>query len=240
MTSAAPSLPAPYTRVAVLDREAHAGLRLDRSRVYGFAARLGAVPLAVGEFAAAAGHLPIVFTMGDEPGPLGVTGLSPDRNLFVGESGAWQVGTYIPAYLRRFPFILIEQGGVRALGIEETSPLLSTERGEPLFKSGEPSATLREILALCEVYAAEVEIGSALGTALAERELLRDERVTVALPGGTANVTGFRVVDAERFARLDEATVLDWHRRGWLGLVHAHLISLARWDTLVRLAAQGG
>jgi hypothetical protein len=34
------------------------------------------------------------------------------------------------------------------------------------------------------------------------------------------------------------AVVADWHRNGWLRLVHHHLASLARFSTLLRLAAE--
>jgi len=46
------------------------------------------------------------------------------------------------------------------------------------------------------------------------------------------------VVDTERFANLDEAVVLDWHRRGWLALVHFHLASLERFGALLSLQAK--
>jgi hypothetical protein len=46
------------------------------------------------------------------------------------------------------------------------------------------------------------------------------------------------VIDAGRFAALDDATVVDWHRRGWLALAQLHLTSLGRFPELVARQAR--
>jgi hypothetical protein len=49
---------------------------------------------------------------------------------------------------------------------------------------------------------------------------------------------GFQVVDQARFTALPDTVVLDWHRKGWLALVHFHLASLERFvDLLAREGA---
>ena len=69
--------------------------------------------------------------------------------------------------------------------------------------------------------------------------LLIDRRADATLPDGRKlGLDGFQVIDTERFANLDEAVVLDWHRRGWLALVHFHLASLERFGALLTLQAQ--
>ncbi len=68
---------------------------------YAFAAKMPLVPITADEFAAAATHYPIVF-FGPERSAYVVTGLTADRNLFVGEDRSYAPGAHIPANLRRY------------------------------------------------------------------------------------------------------------------------------------------
>lgn len=69
-------------------------------------------------------------------------------------------------------------------------------------------------------------------------DLLIDRRADATLPDGRKlGLEGFQIVDAEKFAGLADDVVLDWHRKGWLALVHFHLSSLERFSALLTLQA---
>ncbi|HEY4276103.1 MAG TPA: SapC family protein [Rhizomicrobium sp.] len=232
-------LPTFYAGAVPLSSTLHAAWRLLPGDA-GFAAQASAVPLTGGEFAAASSAYPILFTA-DEPSPVALMGLARD-NLFV-EEGRWAKGSYVPAYVRRYPFILIEaqdKSGY-ALGIDQTGIQVakSGKDGEPLFEAGEPGPVTRRALEFCRLFNEDHLRTRAFCGALVEADLLVDRRADVALPDGRKlGVAGFKVVDAERFAKLDDARVLDWHRKGWLALVNFHLASLARFDALLMLQGQ--
>mgnify|MGYP002144979420 CR=1 FL=1 len=61
-------------------------------------------PLTVTEFANAALSFPIIF-VGDEKTPVAALGLNAGENLFIDAEGAYDTGVYIPAYIRRYPFV---------------------------------------------------------------------------------------------------------------------------------------
>ena len=64
---------------------------------------------------------------------------------------------------------------------------------------------------------------------------LIERNATVRTPDGREfNLNGFQVVDVEKFVALPEATVIEWHRSGWLALIHQHLMSLGRFNDLTR------
>jgi hypothetical protein len=64
---------------------------------------------------------------------------------------------------------------------------------------------------------------------LVEHKLLTERALQVNLPNGPPmSLTGFYVVDVDAFTALPEALLGDWHRRGILALIYAHLNSLAR------------
>jgi hypothetical protein len=148
-------------------------------------------------------------------------------------------------YVRRYPFLLIEaqdKSGY-ALGIDQTGSQVAKvgRKGEALFEKGEASAVTRRALEFCRLFNEDYLRSRAFCRALADADLLVDRRADAALPDGRRmGILGFTIVDAARFANLDDARVIEWHRNGWLALVHYHLASLQRFnDLLVRQGRRG-
>ena len=233
------TLPPFYRDPRPLSREAHAAWRLIEGDA-GFAADAAYVPIVAAEFARAGQSYPLVFAM---PGavPVAVLGLE-QRNLFV-RDGQWARDSYVPAYVRRYPFGFVATGQPDSfiLAIDAGSDRVSEqgEEGLALFEAGEPAERTRQALAFCDAYQAESEATCAFTDALKEHALLIERRADATLPDGrTFGLQGFQIVDAVKFAALDDATVLDWHKRGWLALVHFHLASLERFQLLIARQAE--
>jgi len=64
------------------------------------------LPLTIDEFPNAARNYPIVFSVGDNSVPLILMGLNEGVNTFMGEDGKFTEPAYVPAYVRRYPFLL--------------------------------------------------------------------------------------------------------------------------------------
>jgi hypothetical protein len=234
----APVLPLFYADPVALAAGRHGDWRLT-SNGAGFAAEAVALPLVVTDFAAASRSYPILFTAG-EIAPVALVGLER-ANLFV-EDGRWSDGAYVPAYVRRYPFLLIEAPDKSGFGlaVDAASGLIAREgeAGEPLFAGQEPGAVTLRALEFCRLFNQDHDRVRAFCRALAEADLLVDRQADATLPNGRKlAVSGFQVVDPARFAGLAEETVVAWHRAGWLALVHFHLASLERFTDL--LARQG-
>lgn len=233
--SQSPERPAPlfYRQPEVLTPAAHGDVRLiDGDFV--FAAQTNATPLAVVEFAAAVRHYPVVFSEGDGF-PIAVLGLR-QGNRFVVE-GRWAEDVYVPAYVRRYPFVFIEAGDGRlALGVDMAAERLTREagQGQPLFLDDKPTPLTDGVMNFCTEFHGAHQQTLAFATALKAQDLLVPQKADGKLASGEPmSLTGFTVIDRERFAALDEAVVVDWHRKGWLALVHFHLMSLDRFADLL-------
>ncbi len=251
MTSTAAIAPLPplYGDPVLLRFPEHRGLGLRRGGSLRFAAEAAAIPLTGGEFALAGRHYPIVFASDAGAMPLAVTGLSAGRNLFVTAEGDWSAGRYVPAYLRRYPFIGIAVEGVSApmLGIDGASDLISrdagTDEADPLFDAaGGPTERARAAMAFCDEFARDHAATQTFATALVEHGLLSEKTAQVTLVGtgetgeNQLRLEGFRTVDEAAFRALPAAVVGEFHTQGWLDLVVLHLASQLSWQILLDAA----
>jgi hypothetical protein len=86
---------------------------------------------------------------------------------------------------------------------------------------------------------AEVQRTRLFGEELVKADLLTEMRFDATLPdGNTLTVDGFLAVDEKKFAALSDAKVLELHKNGALGLIHAHQISMRHMRRLVEWRQQ--
>lgn len=232
--SNSPSWPLFYRRPELLSAQAHAHWRIKPSDA-AFAAASNSVPLMVGEFIAAARHYPIVFA-GPQHTPVAVLGVEQSNRFIV--DGNWKQGAYVPAYVRRYPFVFAEVGEPAefALAIDAASPMVVTEGGEgqALFEDGQPSEVTRNALQFCDAFTRESAATHEFVRQLAAENLLIERTANITLPQDRqTTLTGFSVVSPDAFAQLRDEVVVEWHRKGWLALVHAHLQSIDRFADLL-------
>jgi SapC len=220
-----------YRNPRPLDAKRHAAKRLRRDGTFAFARSSNSVLLTAGEFAAAAPHFPIVFTMDDPAMPVALLGVTGNTNQLVDASGRWQPNTYIPAYVRRYPFVFMEDAEHKrfTLCIDEGSDWLTDDEGEPLYVDGKPGPVVDQALKFCSDFQNFYAITREFGAALLREKLLIERRAEFRTAAGKQSaLSGFRIIDEQALQKLPDATFLDWRKRAWLPLIYSHLFSLTR------------
>jgi hypothetical protein len=102
-----PTLPLFYGAIEALNLDQHGKMKVRGISSMPEVGQTHAVPLTVDEFTLVQRHYPIVFSVGDTPVPIALMGLNEGVNVFLDENGrSSDPNIYIPAYLRRYPFIL--------------------------------------------------------------------------------------------------------------------------------------
>ena len=231
-----------YEKPVLLNRETHRHSRIAPLSGYGFASKTNSLYLATTEFAEACKEYPIVFTRGSDGVivPVAVLGLRPDENLFVDAAGAWG-GRYIPAYARRYPFVMAELGDQQlGLCIDEAYPGLGSDQGEALFDAqGGNTQFLQNALDFLNRYQVEASRTSRFCQQLHAADLLTEMNAKADMSDGTSfTVNGLLVVDERKFLQLQETDVMALFRAGEMSWVYAHLLSLGNMTRLVeRLSA---
>ncbi|HVM81792.1 MAG TPA: SapC family protein [Stellaceae bacterium] len=227
-----------YRKPFALQAQVHSDISLKRLSNYRFAQGANAIPLTTTELFHAQRDYPIVFTDEPVPLPMAVVGIQDRVNLFVEPDGSWRRGTYIPAYVRRYPFLFAEQPVTKdlTLCIDEASELIEATKDNPFFRNGQPTEITQKALEFCLAYQRQHEATREFGRTLAQVELLagRDARVQIS-PQETVLVRGFKMIDEEKFNQLPAETFLEWRTKGWIALIYSHLLSLGAWDKLVQI-----
>ena len=238
--AAAPAAPLPmfYKKPMPLEpvRHAQAGLRPEIE--YRFAANTNALPLTATEMPHAARTYPIVFSVNAPTVPFAVVGLRDNENLFVDAQGVWREDCYIPAYVRRYPFIFSEVPEQQrlVLCIDEAAANFEMNSSQPLFVEGKPSEALQRALQFNETFQQHYMDTRRFGEWLDKNNMLEDRMARADLGGGqTFTLRGFKLLNPDRLRTLEDAQVLELHKRGWLPLLHFHLQSLQNWGLLGQL-----
>lgn len=235
--SATPALPMFYNKVEALSASAHGDLKVkENNNDVSFAREAKSLMLTAVEFSQAARHYPIVFGSSDLGAvPLAVTGYSGSQNIFIGDDGKWREGVYLPAYVRRYPFILIENADDDSviLAIDPTSPMIGKDEGKPLFEDGEGTEMAKGIMNLCVSYHREYLKTKELCKQIEETGILVEQSMEATLPDGKkTQVTGFRIVDEKAFNALSDKAFIKLRKSGALMLIYCHLWSMATWKNL--------
>jgi hypothetical protein len=231
-----------YRNPVPLDRVRHASKQFVRPRNAAFASHVNSVPLAAVEFNSAARNYPIVFTSGDPIGAVAVLGFQGAQNLFIGDGQQWADDVYVPAYVRRYPFVFTRTPeGEFVLCIEEDAGSVADEGGEPLFVDGKPAKVVEEALRFAGDFQVQIDATHAFTRACQAAGLFVDNRASIQMPEGRSiTLQGFRTIDAKKFEALPDAVVLDWWRKGWMMLAYSHLMSLGNWQLLANRASRIG
>ena len=233
----ASGLPLFYRDPRPVARDRHKDKSLKATVNLAFAASSNSVPLTVEEMSVACRDYPIAFSMEKPAVPVAVLGFRRGENLFVDGQGQWAENRYLPGYIRRYPFIFMEmkEENKFMLCVDEASGLITDGGDRRMFDGEEPSELTKKALEFCAAYHRQFMFTRAFSEALEQKGLLTENSANVALPGGkTVALQGIRQIDEKKFRELDDATLLAWHKNGFLFACHAHFISQGNWNTLAQ------
>lgn len=209
-----------------------------------FSMNLHAVPLGAAECCTAMRDYPIVFRRRRQDGDFEATaimGIQEGQNLFVMPDGRWDRRTYIPAYIRRYPFSVACVAGKS--GASErvicVDPHAVTENGSPLFdESGAPLAIWYVIERLLNEYEDDLARARQLGATLHALGVLAPFSLRADLSSGfSLSLDGMYRVDRDKLGALDAPPLRELITKGGMEWVYAHLLSQ---ENFLRLLARRG
>lgn len=233
-----------FNDLIAFDTEKHRQLALPAERKhFGFAKDAHLLPLTFAEVGLALKHYPLVFVAeNDSLALVALTGLPGQGNRFIDAKGEWTPGTYIPAYVRGYPFIALQPS-------EKADPVLAFDPSAADFKSrngkallaadGQPTDQLKGIAAFQAEYRMLAERTQAMTRALKDAGVLEEGGLQLQAPGdGEAQtIGGFLVVSEQKLRALKGDALQKLMEADALGLAYAQLFSMGNLGNL--FAASG-
>lgn len=238
-----------YERPVPLNRAEHKDLRLKAVPNLKFAMNAHSVPLTGAEFGVAARDMVIIFAGADvaTAGPIALLGLRQNENLYVDADGQWVPNTYLPAFVRRYPFVLAEkpadqEGEDFTVFLDEHYEGFNASEGERLFKEdGTDSELLTKAVGFLGEFQQNITRTKWFMEQLVKHDLLEPRNIQLQKGGKDApagsqsiNLNGLFVVNEEKLRKLDETVAHEFLQEGVFGWIYAHLLSLANIDHLIR------
>jgi hypothetical protein len=201
---------------------------------FGFAKAGHAVPLTVGEFPSAA-----------STGPILVMGLNAGDNMFLRPDGLFEAGVYIPAYIRRYPFIFANDDAAKqmVLCIDRAAEFV-VDKGfdQPFFEAdGQPSLYTKNCIEFCNNFEFERQKTQSFVQILNDLDLFESKTANftpvdgAGVAGEPQKIAEYFGVSEEKLSKLPVEKYIELRDNGALPQIYAHLISLLGWDRLVTL-----
>ncbi len=232
-----------YEKPVLLNRETHRALRVGPTLGFAFASRANSLYLAGVEFNEAAKEYAIVFTRsGGKTIPVVILGLRAQENLYVSNDGqaVWDA-KYIPAFVRRYPFVLAQMPGAdMGVCIDEACNNLRDPNGQALFDAqGHSTEFLQNAVEFLTKFQQEYQRTDAFCQRVVAAGLLTDMNAKADLTDGRSfTVNGLMVVDEKKLLALDDTQVLAMFRAGDLHWLSLHLASLTNMQRLIDRMAE--
>ena len=239
-------LPLFYAGLEPLSSQRHGDWKARQIDRAPFLAKAHAIPLTSEEFVAAQRDYPIVFTNDAVPTPIALMGLNEGVNVFVDDEGVMHTDAYVPAYVRRYPFLLARlrpDADELSLCFDPAADAIGPfDDGAPLFEDGQPSESTRAVLEFCEHFEKAGQITGAFVQELREHKLLIDGEFTIQPADAPQPYVyrGFQFVSEEAVRGLRGDIARKLIQSGAMALIYAHMFSLtlAR-DIFARQVRQG-
>ena len=149
---------------------------------------------------------------------------------------------YIPAFVRRYPFVLAEAGdsGQSVVCVDEGYLGFNQADGELLFnEQGEPTPVLKQAIDFLEEYQRQYVRTEAFVKRLQDNDLLMALNAKVDVKGGQQfALTGLLAVDEKKLLALSDEQALELYRSGELAWIYCHLMSLGTMGSMVDRVAK--
>jgi len=216
-----------YKNIEVLDKQKHEKLKYDQVDLTEVSRSIGIVPLGVHEVLDMSSFSPVLISAGDESELIAFTGISKDVTIYK------KTNIFIPTFLRCYPFLSIniknDKGTVdTVIAIDNNKDVVGKNKKTSIFnKKSELEKGANEKISQIRALNTQRDISRTIVKALKEKDLLVKKDFKIKLEDGERTILNeFYIVDRQKLLKLDDKTLAQWARKGWMGIIDAHLKSL--------------
>lgn len=223
-----------YKNLEIINKITHKENSIKEIKDFSYAKNLMSAPITVAEFFEACKNYPIFFAKDKNDNWFAsvMLGFKENTNIFVDEKGNWDKLHYVPAFVRRYPFVFIEQDNKEELLLALDKEYLSTNKKDESRKlfddKGENSEFLNNALTFLNQFQSDSIATKEFIKQLDIWELLEEKTATVITPNKEQfNIGGLYIVNEEKLKHLSKKKRNEINDKNAIPLITAHLISLS-------------
>ena len=221
-----------YKKLEVLNKIQHKNKSVAEVSDFLYSKNLINAPIALSEFFEACKNYPIFFAKdkNNKWFSTALLGYKEGENLFVDKKGKWKDLHYIPAFIRGFPFILVNQESKKEMVVSIDSEYLDEKKSsKKLFdENGNNSEFLNNVIGFLNQYYTDSLSANEFIKQLETWELLEEKVVNITNSKKEKfTLGGFFIVNEEKLKHLSKKKKDDICAKDAYSLITAHLISLS-------------
>ena len=223
-----------YQSVEVITTVLHQQSAIKEVSSLAYAKELIHAPLTVAEFYESCKDYPILFVK-DVDGiwsAIAMLGYKEKENLFIDAKGLWEKNRYIPAFIRRYPFVFATKPGTSelALAFDVTCKGDKSTNAERSFfdEEGKITPFLQGVVNFLTQFQNDAKATSEFIKQLEDWGLLEAKVANITTPSGEPfSVDGFYIINEDKLKHLSKKKQEELNAKNVIPLITAHLISLS-------------
>lgn len=223
-----------YKNLEIVNKIAHKENSIKEVKDFSYAKNLTSAPITVTEFFEACKNYPILFAKDKNNDWFAsvMLGFKEKENIFVDNKGNWDKLHYVPAFVRRYPFVFVEQNEQQQLLLGVEKEFLSIDKKDEKRKlfddKDENTEFLNNVLNFLNQYQNDSIATKEFIKQLDEWELLEEKVATIINEKKEQfNINGFYIVNEEKLKHLSKKKKEEICNKNATALITAHLISLS-------------
>ncbi|BCE02883.1 SapC family protein [Marinicellulosiphila megalodicopiae] len=226
-----------YSEPTALNREEHKDLAFTVSNDFSFTSKINSVPVTGIEFFEASRDMPILFSK-DEKGnyfPIALLSLMNESHNFLEEDGSWSEA-YQPAFIRRYPFVLTDEGTVCFDAKAAHFTAEANESTQTLFdEKGENTKALNNAIQFLNAFNEQHKQTTEFCEQAKQLDIFKPLNIKVNIEkSGPLALNGMFCIDEKKLGELSEEVVIKWFKSGWIAWSYAHLHSIGALKRLLK------
>jgi hypothetical protein len=206
-----------YRKPEPLSLERHRSLGVKQIPApFSFLKTAHAVPITVSEFGVVATCFPIIF-VGTDKTPVAVMGVRQNENEYVDASGQPDPDTYIPAFVRRYPFVFASdpKSDKLLLCVDTEAAMVSSSPDVPFFEGEKASKFTEDAIEFCKEFERQRRATTEFVEMLDKASLFEQKSVAFTPRDQQGNAGATQKIAA-------------------LAAVYAHMVSLMNWQRVIQ------
>lgn len=223
-----------YKNVEAINSITHLKSGIKEINSFSYAKELIHAPITIAEFYESCKDYPIVFAKdaNESWSALALIGYKEKINLFIDSKGVWEKNRYIPAFIRRYPFIFVAQQGSEelTLAFDLTCKEENCQNKERAFFDEDAKATpfLQGIMSFLTQFQNDAKATAEFIKQLDDWGLIEARMANIITPSNeTFTLNGFYVINEEKLRHLSKKKKEEIYTKNAIPLITAHLISLS-------------